>query len=57
MTYVNENIITKLQKIYNSPRNLEVGNKSPMLFLEKPLCTGNLLPVRKTFIERPAIVL
>ena len=49
--------ITKLQKLYSLPRNLRTGNKSPALFLEKPLCTGDLSPVRKIFIERPAILL
>ena len=44
MTYIKENIITKLQKSYSLPRNPRAGNKSPMLFEKKPLCTGNRLP-------------
>ena len=55
MTYSKENIITKLQKLYSSPRNPRVGNKSPAIFVEKPLCTGDLSPARKMFIERPDI--
>ena len=51
--YIKQNITTKLQKLYSPPRNSKVGNKSPMLFVKKLSCTGNLLPVRKIFIERP----
>ena len=51
--YSKENIITKLQKLYSLPRNLRAGNKSPALFLKKPLCTGDILPTHKIFIERP----
>ena len=57
MTYINENIITKLQKLYSLPRNPRVGNKSSVLFVKKPLSTGNLLPVCKIFIERPDQIL
>ena len=46
-------MITKLQKLYSLPRNLRAGNKSPMLFLKRPLCTGDLSPTCKIFIERP----
>ena len=53
MTYVNENIIAKLQNLYSPPRNLRAGNKSPVLFLIKPLCTGDVSPSHKIFIERP----
>ena len=53
VTYIKENIIAKLQKLYSLPRNLKVGSKSPMLFLKKPLCRGDLSPTRKLFIERP----
>ena len=28
-------------------------NESPTLFFKKPLCTGNLLPMHKIFMERP----
>ena len=49
-----ENIITQLQKLYSSPTNLRSSNKSPALFLKKPLCMGNLSPSHKIFIERPA---
>ena len=48
-----EHRITKLQKLYSPPRNFRAGNKSPVPFLEKPLCMGDLLPAREIFIERP----
>ena len=51
MTYIKENIITKLQKLYSPPRNPRVGNKSPMLFVKKPLCMGDLSPACKIFIK------
>ena len=54
MTYIKENIITKLQKLYSLPRNLRAGNKLVALFLKKPLCMGDLLSTLKIFIERPA---
>ena len=38
VAYIKENIITKSQKL---GRNLSAGNKSPALYLEKPLCIGN----------------
>ena len=50
-----ENIITKLPKLYSSPRNLRAGNKSPVLNWKKSLCTGDLSPTRKIFIERPVL--
>ena len=53
VTYIKENIITKLQTLYSLPRSTRVGNKSPTLFVKKPLCTGSLSPTRKMFIERP----
>ena len=34
MTYIKENIITKLQKLYSQPRNLRAGNKSPAPIIE-----------------------
>ena len=37
VTYIKENIITKLQKLYRPPKNLRSGNKSPALFLKKRL--------------------
>ena len=46
-TDIKENIITKLQKLYSLPRNPRAGNKSPKLFVKKPLCTGNSLPTLK----------
>ena len=52
MTYIKENIITKLQKLYSPPRKPRVGNKLPVLFVKKPLCMGDLLPVCKIFIDR-----
>ena len=57
VTYIMENIITKLQKLYSPPRYPRVGNKSHALFVKKPLCTGDLLPARKIFIERPVFVI
>ena len=53
VTYIKENIIAKLQKLYSPPRNPRAGNKSPALFVKKPLYTGDLSPARKKFIERP----
>ena len=47
VTYIKKNIIIKLQKLYSPPRNPRAGNKSPVLFVEKPLCTGDLLPTCK----------
>ena len=69
MTYIEENKsdfagccptnierpMTKLQKLYTPPRNLRAGNKSPAPFLEKSLCTGDLSPAHKTFIDRPDV--
>ena len=54
MTYIKENIISKLQKLYSPLRNPRASNKSHALYVKKPLCTGNLLTARKIFIERPA---
>ena len=56
MTYIKENIITKLQKLYSLPRNPSAGHKLLMLFVKKPLCTGDLSAVHKIFIERPEVV-
>ena len=53
---IKENIITKLQKVYSPLRNFRVCNKSPMLFLKKPLCMGHVKPGPKIFTERPVIV-
>ena len=50
VTYIKENIITKLQKLHSPPRNLRAGNKSPEIYWEKPL--SDLSPTRKTFIVR-----
>ena len=49
-----DNIITKLQKLDSLPKQSRAGNKSPVLFVKKPCCMGDLLPLRKIFIERPA---
>ena len=57
VTYIKENIIRKLQKLYSLPTNPRAGNKSPVLFVRKPLCKGNLSPVLKIFTERPDISL
>ena len=53
MTYIKENITTKLQKLYSPPRNLRADYKLPTLFLKKLLCMDNLLPTYKVFTERP----
>ena len=42
-----KNIITTLQKLWSSSRNLRVGNKLPALFLKKLLCMGNYHPHAK----------
>ena len=55
VTYIKENIITKLRKSCSPSRNLWLGNKLPTLFLKIPLCTGDLSPVCKILIERPVI--
>ena len=52
-----EKIFTKLQKLHSPPRNPRAGNKSPALFVKKPLCTGDLSPTHKIFIEKPVIVM
>ena len=57
MTYIKENIITKLQKLFSQPRTPMVGNKLPTLFVKKPLCMGDLSPTRKIFTGRPAIII
>ena len=57
MTYIKENIITKLQKLYSPPRNPRAGNKLPALLVEKPLCIGDLLSTCKIFIKRPEKIL
>ena len=56
VSYIKENTITKLQKLYSQPRNHSAGNKSPTLFVKKPLCKGDLLPVHEIFIERPEYI-
>ena len=53
LTYIKENIITKLQRLYSPPRNARMGNKSPALLVKKPLSTGDLSTACKIFIERP----
>ena len=55
MTYIKENIITELQKLYSTPRKLRAINKSPVLFLKKPLCMGNLSPHPKYSLKGLAI--
>ena len=57
MTYIKENIVTKLQKLYSLPRNLRAGNKLPVLFLRKRLGAGDLLPVHDFTIERPVSII
>ena len=53
VTYIKENVITKLQKLYNLPKNPKAGNKSPALVVKKALCMGNLSPMHNIFIEKP----
>ena len=55
VTYIKENIITKLQKLYSPPRNPRAVNKSPALFVKNPLCTGDLSPACEIFIEMPVV--
>ena len=40
VTYIKENIITKLQKLYSAPRNPKAANKSYVLFMKNPLSKG-----------------
>ena len=55
VTYIKENIIAKLQKLYSPPRNPRMGNKLPLPFVKKPLCMGHLLSWCKIFIEKPVV--
>ena len=48
VTYIRENIITKLQKFYSLPRNPRTDNKLPMLSVKKPVCTGSLVILEST---------
>ena len=34
VTHIKENVIRKLQNLYNLPRNTRAGNKSPVLFVK-----------------------
>ena len=40
VTYIKENIITTLQKLYSPPRSPRAGNKLPTLFVEKTSLQG-----------------
>ena len=53
VTYIKENTIAKLQKLYSQTRNLRAGNILPALFLKEPICTGDLLPTHIKFIDKP----
>ena len=55
VTYIKENIITKLQKLYSPPRNARAVNKSSALFVKSLLCTDDLSPACKILIERPVV--
>ena len=55
MTYIKENMITKLQKLYSLLRNHRAGNTFPVLFVKKSLYTDYLWLARKIFIERPEL--
>ena len=41
MTYIKENIITKLQKLYKPPRKPRTGNKLSALFVRKSFCNSD----------------
>ena len=56
VTYIKENRISKLQKLYSSLRNSRAGNKLPALFVKKPLSMADLLPMRKIFIEKSGVL-
>ena len=47
VTYVKENIITKLQILYSQPRNLTAGNKSPTLLVKNLFAWEIYLPRAK----------
>ena len=49
MTYIKENIIAKLQKLYSPPRNPRAGNKLLMLF-EKNLFPRAIYRLRSKFL-------
>ena len=55
MTYIKENIISKLQKLYSLSRNPRVGKNLSMLFVKKPLCMSDLSPACKIWPERPVL--
>ena len=55
VTYSKKDIIPKLQKLYSLPRNPGAGNKSPVLSVKKPLCTGNLSPAHKILGQKDPI--
>ena len=60
VTYIKENVIAKLQKLWSLPRNLWAGNKSPMLLKKKKkktVCIGDLSLVYKIFTGRPGSVI
>ena len=58
VAYIKENITTKLQKLYSSPRNLRAVNKSPALVLKKTALQGRFIAgACKILIERPAVVI
>ena len=44
-------------KSYTANPEALAGNKLTALFLKKPLCTGDLSPAHKIFIERPGQVI
>ena len=51
-----------MQKLYSLSRNPRVRNKLPALFVKKPLCPGDLLPmckgliIQKLFCQRYSLV-
>ena len=54
VTFIKENVITKLQKLYSPARKFKTGNKLSVLLLKKSLCIDSLLPMYKIFTEKPA---
>ena len=46
VTYIKENIISKLQKLYSPPRNLKAGNKSRKLFLKNVFARAIYCPAQ-----------
>ena len=50
MNYIKENIITNYKNYTARPETLRAGNKSPALFLKKPLSRGDLNRIWITWV-------